>query len=65
MTPRQQNVLNWISLAALATIFGAGAAWGVTNARLASLEQRIERIDTRVSAIYCQQVPVTIKDGCR
>jgi len=65
MTPRQQSVMNWIGLIGVATIFGAGTAWGVTTIRLMSLEEKVQRIDSRVGEMYCASIPPAQRGGCR
>jgi len=61
-----------IEVAALAVAFGAGSGWGAFqvkfasfDARLAVFETQLTRIDVRVADIYCAQVPVEKRAGCR
>jgi hypothetical protein len=49
----------------IAIIFGAGAGWGAYQMQLAELDRRLGRIEDRVTAIYCQQVPEQIRGACQ
>lgn len=59
---RAKETLQWAVLTAALSV---GIAWGTTSYRLGAVEQRLERIDKRVGAMYCAQVPVNLKDACQ
>lgn len=72
MTDRTKRNLEIASLAIFSIVFGAGAGWGTTQARLGSvaasldsLSVKVSRIDGRVSEIYCATLPVDKQPGCR
>lgn len=52
-------------VAALAIIFGAGSGWAGMELKLTAISQKVDRIDARVSAIYCGQVPPDRRAGCQ
>lgn len=54
-----------IEIAALAIVFGAGSGWSALQFGLSSLTKTVERIDARVAEMYCAQVPVEKRPGCR
>ena len=54
-----------MEVALLALLFGAGAGWGAFQWQLSHLDQRMTRIEERVTAIYCASVPDPIRGACR
>lgn len=66
MSPeRRQSALTWLSFAALASLFGAGSAWGVVSYRQNAMEVTIARIDRRVTLLYCNSLPVADQAKCK
>lgn len=54
-----------IEIAILALAFGAGGGWAAFQLKLSTLAERVERIDARVTAMYCASVPTSVRDACR
>lgn len=54
-----------LEIAVLALVFGMGGGWAAFQMRLGLLEERLTRIESRVTAIYCAQVPAHVRDACR
>lgn len=61
MTERTRRALDWISIAAIATVFGAGSAYAYTQSRIGTLEDKVDVIvrficHDRPSDFGCQAV---------
>lgn len=52
-------------IALLALVFGMGGGWAAFQLKLATLAEQVDRIDARVSAMYCNTVPEAIRAGCK
>lgn len=57
-------------------VFGAGAGWATTNAKVATtveaiadfkhqVNDRLDKLEQRQTDIYCATVPVSKRIGCR
>lgn len=72
MTDRTRRNLEIASLAIFSIVFGAGAGWGSTQVRVSTIEGNIsdirsdvKEIKGRVAEMYCAQVPLSQRAGCR
>lgn len=54
-----------IEVGLLSLLFGAGAGWGAFQWQLSALAEQVMRIDTRVTAMYCAQIPEPQRAACR
>lgn len=54
-----------LEVAVLSLLFGAGAGWGAFEIRLAQLSVKVDRIDERVTAMYCSTIPEPQRAACR
>lgn len=54
-----------IEVALLALAFGMGGGWAAFELRLGNLEEKVVRIDQRVTAMYCAQVRQDLREACR
>lgn len=54
-----------LEIGLLALVFGMGGGWAAYEMRLGQLEEKVERIDQRVAAIYCSSVPEAQRTACR
>jgi hypothetical protein len=54
-----------IEVGIIALLFGAGAGWGAFQLQLSTLAKQVERIDQRVTAMYCSSVAESQRAACR
>lgn len=54
-----------IEVGIIALLFGAGAGWGAFQLQLSTLSARVQRIDERVTAMYCSTLPSDKQAACR
>lgn len=72
MTHRTKQIGKLSLVTILPLVFGAGAGWATTNAKVGSLQDQIVEIRTdqkeikeRVGEIFCATVPPEKRLGCR
>lgn len=54
-----------IEIGLIALAFGMGGGWAAFQFKLSSLSEKVERIDSRVTAMYCASVPEAQRAACR
>jgi hypothetical protein len=54
-----------IEIALLALAFGIGGGWAAFQFKLNDLSAKVQRIDERVTAIYCASIPENQRAACR
>lgn len=60
-----EAVKKLIPWAALITAFSVGTAWATVEWKVGEMERQLDRIDARVTALYCAQVPSNLREACR
>lgn len=72
MTDRQRKALDWLLIAALTALLGAGSGYVGDSIRDAEQDASLQRIQSdvseikqRVTEMYCGTVPQERRAGCR